>query len=67
MEWPGHSPDLNPIENLWNDMKRKLGKLPISNVDCLVKKKRMLWAEVDDDYCKKVADNMPKRIKAVKS
>ena len=21
MEWPPHSPDLNPIENLWSDFK----------------------------------------------
>jgi transposase len=24
MDWPGNSPDLNPIENCWNYMKEKL-------------------------------------------
>ena len=24
LDWPGNSPDLNPIENLWNVMKRKV-------------------------------------------
>jgi transposase len=26
MDWPGNSPDLNPIENLWLIMKGKLKK-----------------------------------------
>ena len=27
-DWPGNSADLNPIEEVWNIMKKKSGKLP---------------------------------------
>ena len=27
-DWPGNSEDLTPIEEVWNIMKKKSGKLP---------------------------------------
>ncbi|MBW0508704.1 hypothetical protein O181_048419 [Austropuccinia psidii MF-1] len=27
MEWPAHSPDLNPIRNIWKSMKSQISKL----------------------------------------
>ncbi len=38
---PGHSPNLNLIENVWNYMKRNIGKIPVQE------KIRTLWADVD--------------------
>ena len=26
LEWPGNSPDMTPIENVWNIMKKEIGK-----------------------------------------
>lgn len=65
VDWPGHSPDLNPIENLWNYIKRDLGKLPILSIDALVERIRKLWTTIDELYLKKLADSMPNRIKSV--
>ena len=28
LDWPGNSPDLNPIENCWSHMKAKLKNMP---------------------------------------
>ena len=33
LEWPGNSPDMNPIENIWNIMKKRL------ETKCCVKQK----------------------------
>ncbi|GFV89117.1 putative transposase like protein [Trichonephila clavipes] len=31
LDWPGNSPDMNPIENVWELMKRELAKDVITN------------------------------------
>ena len=45
LEWPGNSPDLNPIENFWSILKRKLAGYKISN-------KRELIAAVNVEFQK---------------
>lgn len=65
LEWPANSPDMNPIESLWNILKRNvrnkapqtLGQLKEDIVSC--------WNEIPSDTCAKLIEQMPRRIKAL--
>jgi transposase len=66
IDWPGNSPDLNPIENAWNYMKRKLKSQDISSVPKLKEAILKLWTQdMSREYLKTLSDSMPNRIKAV--
>jgi transposase len=66
LDWPAQSPDLNPIENLWNIMKRRVAVKHPSNVDHLKEIIQQVWNEtLSPDQCFKLATSMPRRIQAV--
>ena len=62
LEWPGNSPDLNPIENAWNVMKNKVQEKQPSSIPDLKAMLTDLWVHMDLNYCEKLADSMPTRL-----
>jgi transposase len=66
MDWPSYSPDLNPIENLWADVKRRAEAYNPRNVEELKKALRTAWEETSPKLIKKLIKSMPKRLKLVR-
>jgi DDE superfamily endonuclease len=65
MDWPGNSPDLNPIENLWAIMKGRLKKdHSITSLQKLEEAIKKMWvSDVPNSLCKRLARSMRKRIR----
>ena len=62
-EWPGNSPDLNPIENLWAILKSKLEeKEPANNLETLKFQLKLVWSEIQPILLENLVSGMPNRI-----
>jgi len=67
LSWPAQSPDLNPIEHLWNDIDRRLRALDtqIRGKDMLWEKVSEVWNETSIETCTRLIETMPERINDV--
>uniref|UniRef100_A0A3P8TPJ8 Tc1-like transposase DDE domain-containing protein n=1 Tax=Amphiprion percula TaxID=161767 RepID=A0A3P8TPJ8_AMPPE len=65
MEWPAKSPDLNPIENLWADIKNAVYEAKPRNAEELWNVVQLSWAAIPVDRCQKLVDSMHHRCEAV--
>ena len=61
--WPGNSPDLNPIENCWAILKKKVSLVHCSSYEQLVDTIKRVWkTEISPEYCKNLIESMPDRL-----
>lgn len=74
MIWPPHSPDLNPIENLWALLKAEIYKirpdlLHMKNNDetkrILVETAQIAWQNIDMRHLEHLSETMPNRVEAI--
>ena len=66
LNWPGNSPDLNLIENLWMLLKRKVRQHnPKSPQELMYFIKRTWCNEISADVYQKLMSSMPNRLRNV--
>ena len=67
IDWPGNSPDLNPIENCWAWMKAQLENCKATSIPLLKVEILRLWTLKMDDsqYLRNLVESMPRRLQAV--
>jgi len=66
--WPSQSPDLNPIEHLWNEVDRRLrndSRKPTSK-ESLWELLQEIWEGIDPEFCQKLISTMPERLADVR-
>ncbi len=65
LEWPSQSPDLNPIEHLWRDLKMAVHQRLPSNLTELERICKEEWQRIPKSRSEKLVASFPKRLMAV--
>ncbi|KAK3552278.1 hypothetical protein QTP86_007491 [Hemibagrus guttatus] len=61
LEWPSQSPDLNPIENLWRELKIPVAQRQPQNITALEEICMEEWAKLPATVCKNLVATYRKR------
>lgn len=67
LRWPGNSPDMNPIENVWECLKRELSRDKITTRVQLIERIVYHWNHNEklSQIAQKCIESMPRRIEAL--
>uniref|UniRef100_A0A8R1EIA8 Tc1-like transposase DDE domain-containing protein n=1 Tax=Caenorhabditis japonica TaxID=281687 RepID=A0A8R1EIA8_CAEJA len=58
MEWPSQSPDINPIEHLWEKIKRRVSGIRARNADEKLSQLQTAWAQISQSVLTNLIQSM---------
>lgn len=61
-DWPGNSPDLNPIENAWAHVQSKVDAAGCKNFEEFKETVVREWCNLSAEYCANLIGSMPGRL-----
>lgn len=65
LDWPAQSPDLNPIENLWEIVNSKINRENCSTKEALFEAVKEAWYNISPEIISNLISSMPKRCSEV--
>lgn len=67
LSWSSQSPDLNPIEHLWDNLKKRPGEYENSSNEILELWERIQveWDKIEPEGCQNLIESMPMRMEAL--
>ncbi len=64
LKWPPQSPDLNPIEHLWDVVEREIRIMDVQPTN-LQQQQLSIWTKISEECFQHLVESMPWRIKAL--
>ncbi len=67
LKWPPQSPDINPIEHLWDVVEREIHIMDVqpTNLQQLRDAIMSIWTKISEECFQHLVESIPRRIKAV--
>ena len=67
LDWPSQSPDLNPIEHIWDELERRLRSQPNrpSSLPALTSTLMDIWKSIPMVTYQNLVESLPRRVQAV--